>query len=130
MTSLYLSLATLTTTGYGDISPKNTPERMLAIFVFILGALVYGYVTANVSTIIGKISKNEARMNKFHSQIREYLDCEEISRKFLKEVTEHAKEIKRRCSTIKSIDMIERSGFRGQMVEDISIKFRRNAEQW
>ena len=99
VTSLYLSLATLTTTGYGDISPKNTPERMLAIFVFILGALVYGYVTANVSTIIGKISKNEARINKFHSQIREYLDCEEISRKFLKEVTEHAKEIKRRCST-------------------------------
>ena len=99
VTSLYLSITTLTTTGYGDITPNNTLERLMAIFIFVLGALVYGYVTANVSTIIGKISKNRARINKFQSQIREYLNCEDISETFLKEVTEHAKKIKRRCST-------------------------------
>ena len=99
ITSLYLSIATLTTTGYGDITPQNTSERILAILIFIVGALVYGYVTANVSTIIRNFTKNETRANKFSSQIREYLNCEEISGNVLREVTEHARKIHRRSST-------------------------------
>jgi Ion transport protein len=96
--SLYLAVTTLTSTGYGDLGPSNTAEQVMAIFIFIFGAIAYGYVTANVVTIIGNIGRNDARSDKFTHQIREYLDSDEISRTFLCEVIRHAKNVLQRSS--------------------------------
>ena len=96
--ALYLAVTTLTSTGFGDISPSNVEEQMLAIFIFIFGAIAYGYVTANIVTIIGNIGRNDARSDRFTHQIREYLDSDEISSTFLREVIRHAKNVLQRSS--------------------------------
>lgn len=36
------------TIGYGDISPKNTNERLFSIFVMILASGVFGYVMNSI----------------------------------------------------------------------------------
>jgi Ion channel len=98
LAALYLAVTTVTSTGYGDLGPSNTAEQVMAIFIFIFGAIAYGYVTANVVTIIGNIGRNDARSDKFTHQIREYLDSDEISSTFLCEVIRHAKNVLQRSS--------------------------------
>ena len=50
--SLYWTVTTLTTTGYGDITPENNAEYVLNICIMVMGATVFGYVVANVSTLV------------------------------------------------------------------------------
>ena len=44
MASLYWTVTTLTTTGYGDIVPINDAERVLNVFIMVVGATVFGCV--------------------------------------------------------------------------------------
>ena len=41
--SVYWALTTLTTVGYGDITPTNNLERLYSLFALLTGALVFGY---------------------------------------------------------------------------------------
>lgn len=49
--SAYWSLTTLTTVGYGDIVPLNTGDRVVVIFIVLIGASSFGYTLGYVSTI-------------------------------------------------------------------------------
>lgn len=42
-----------TTVGYGDITPKNQKEKILAIFVMCSGVSLVGYVTSSITSIMG-----------------------------------------------------------------------------
>ncbi|HED10566.1 MAG TPA: cyclic nucleotide-binding domain-containing protein [Caldithrix abyssi] len=50
--SLYWSVVTLTTVGYGDIVPTNNLETLYSMMVMIVGVGVYGYVIGNVTHIL------------------------------------------------------------------------------
>jgi voltage-gated potassium channel Kch len=50
--SVYWSLTTVTTVGYGDIYPLSTGDRVVAIFVILIGASMFGYILGQVSTIL------------------------------------------------------------------------------
>ena len=58
-TSMYWAITTLTATGYGDIVPANSSERCVATFIFVFGASIFGYTTANVAgTFVVVVSIN------------------------------------------------------------------------
>ena len=59
--SLYWCISTITTIGYGDITPANNAQIMYAIVVMIFGVGMYGYVIANISTIIGNLQPARTR---------------------------------------------------------------------
>ena len=48
--ALYLTIATLTTTGYGDIAPLMTGPRLVATSQMLLGALVIAITSARLAT--------------------------------------------------------------------------------
>ena len=50
-------------TGYGDIVPINTSERIVACIAFIVGASVFGYVTANIVDTVGAFGRGEQVTN-------------------------------------------------------------------
>jgi hypothetical protein len=50
--SLYWTITTLTTIGYGDITPTNNIGRIFTMIIMILGVGTYGVVIGNVSRLI------------------------------------------------------------------------------
>ena len=49
--SVYWSITTMTTVGYGDITPASTHERLYACLAMLLGATLFGYVIGNVAAM-------------------------------------------------------------------------------
>ena len=46
---------TLTTTGYGDIHPENTGERIMAMVVMIVGILFFGYISGTIASSLSNM---------------------------------------------------------------------------
>jgi hypothetical protein len=69
--SLYWCLSTLTTIGYGDITPRTNTEIGYVIGIMIFGVATYGYVIGNVANILVNIDPARAgyfdRMEKLSS---------------------------------------------------------------
>jgi hypothetical protein len=65
--SLYWSITTLTTIGYGDITPTTNTGRIFTMIIMILGVGTYGVVIGNVSRLIIKADRyKEAKKEKFN----------------------------------------------------------------
>ncbi|MCZ8343937.1 MAG: ion transporter [Leptospira sp.] len=58
--ALYWSLTTLTTIGYGDITPVTNEQTIYTMIVMIFGVGIYGYVIGNVASLLSSldISRN------------------------------------------------------------------------
>ena len=56
--SLYWTVSTLTTVGYGDITPENDKQRLYAVVTMILGYSLMGYLIGSIAGILSK--KNPA----------------------------------------------------------------------
>ena len=55
--ALWWAAATITTAGYGDLSPDTTAARLAAVVLMVCGVSLFGLLTANVSA---KFLKNDA----------------------------------------------------------------------
>lgn len=59
--ALYWCVTTLTTVGYGDVTPVNDQQTLYAIVVMILGVGVYAYIIGNIATILTNIDPARSR---------------------------------------------------------------------
>eukprot|EP00949_MAST-11_sp_MAST-11-sp1_P004067 g4067.t1 len=65
LAAVYWATTTITTVGYGDITPNTDAERVACIFGMIIGAGMYGYIIAQMSQIVGSMNLlSEARASK------------------------------------------------------------------
>ena len=60
--SVYWALTTLTTVGYGDITPTNNAERVFSLFALLTGALVFGYMLSSIGDLLRNVDKNMQRL--------------------------------------------------------------------
>ncbi len=65
--SLYWTITTLTTIGYGDITPTTNVGRIFTMFIMIIGVGTYGVVIGNVSRLIIQADRfKEAKKEKIN----------------------------------------------------------------
>lgn len=71
--AIYWSLTTLTTVGYGDVSPAAYSERLCAMFSMVLGAGFYAYVVGNITATITSRDLNASAYHDRLEKIRAWL---------------------------------------------------------
>jgi hypothetical protein len=59
--SVYWSVTTLTTIGYGDITPNSPNEMKYAIVIMLVGFVMMGYLIGNIAGILNKSDPLRAR---------------------------------------------------------------------
>jgi voltage-gated potassium channel len=64
--AFYFSIVTVTTVGYGDISPVTTAGKVLSIFLIITGVGTFLGVVANATEILLNKQEQKARMEKLN----------------------------------------------------------------
>jgi len=89
--SLYWSVTTMATVGYGDIAPVTILERLLLVGIMILTSIVFGYILSTIGALLLEVSAysqeakhkiriitkymNDKALNKdIQSKIRKYLE--------------------------------------------------------
>ena len=50
--SIYYTVTTITTVGYGDLSAQNTLERIFSVFTMITGVIAFSYATGSLASLI------------------------------------------------------------------------------
>eukprot|EP00854_Cymbomonas_tetramitiformis_P011996 gene11996-14172_t len=76
--AFYWALTTMTTVGYGDISPQTSRERICTIFVYVVGAVVYSSIFANVSMLLEKFDASGQRYRVKINAVNEMLRFYEV----------------------------------------------------
>eukprot|EP00049_Salpingoeca_infusionum_P008438 m.138969 g.138969 ORF g.138969 m.138969 type:complete len:428 (-) comp14014_c0_seq12:2926-4209(-) len=68
--SVYWSVATMTTTGYGEIHPVNRRERLASQVVMLVGKLLFGFIVGN---IMSTLANSDFLKERFREQLSSLL---------------------------------------------------------
>lgn len=62
LNSIYWSLVTMVTVGYGDITPQNNYEKVFCIVTMLIGFTVFGFTLGNLGEIIHKMNARDIEL--------------------------------------------------------------------
>ena len=71
--SIYWTITTLASVGYGDITPKTIPEVLVAMTAMCAGVLIIAFAIGNVVTILNQLDGGKAEYQMRQASIRRYL---------------------------------------------------------
>ena len=54
---------TLTTVGYGDVTPVTDAERAFLVIAMMFGGICYSYIIASMASIVSTMDSNERLFN-------------------------------------------------------------------
>eukprot|EP00111_Clytia_hemisphaerica_P018593 TCONS_00054981-protein len=78
ISALYFIFTSLTTVGFGNISPNTVAEKVFSVIVLILGAIVQSAIFGNMTAIIQKLYASRARFHAKASQIKQFVQHHQI----------------------------------------------------
>lgn len=74
----YWTITTITTIGYGDITPSNNLQILYAIMIEIIGAGMYGFIIANIANLIANIDIAKAQFQEKMEKIGTFMKYRSI----------------------------------------------------
>uniref|UniRef100_A0A6Q2ZG89 Potassium channel, voltage gated eag related subfamily H, member 7 n=1 Tax=Esox lucius TaxID=8010 RepID=A0A6Q2ZG89_ESOLU len=93
VTALYFTFSSLTSVGFGNVSPNTNSEKIFSICVMLIGSLMYASIFGNVSAIIQRLYSGTARYHLQMLRVREFIRFHQIPnplRQRLEEYFQHA----------------------------------------
>ncbi|CAL1528803.1 unnamed protein product, partial [Lymnaea stagnalis] len=93
VTALYFTFSSLTSVGFGNISPNTNSEKIFSILIMLIGSLMYASIFGNVSAIIQRLYSGTSRYHTQMLRIKEFIRFHQIPnplRQRLEEYFQHA----------------------------------------
>uniref|UniRef100_A0A1I8ITY1 Cyclic nucleotide-binding domain-containing protein n=1 Tax=Macrostomum lignano TaxID=282301 RepID=A0A1I8ITY1_9PLAT len=78
ITALYFIFSSLTSVGFGNISPNTNSEKVFSIFVMLIGSLMYASIFGNVAAIIQRLYSGSTRYHAHLMRVREFARFHQI----------------------------------------------------
>ncbi|KAM6951012.1 voltage-gated inwardly rectifying potassium channel KCNH6 [Aplochiton taeniatus] len=127
VTALYFTFSSLTSVGFGNVSPNTNSEKLFSICVMVIGSLMYASIFGNVSAIIQRLYSGTTRYHTQILRVKEFIRFHQIPgglRQRLEEYFQHA------WSYTNGIDMnAVLKGFPECLQADICLHLNRNLLQ-
>ncbi|KAF5399958.1 Ion transport and Cyclic nucleotide-binding domain containing protein [Paragonimus heterotremus] len=93
ITALYFTFSSLTSVGFGNVSPNTNPEKIFSICVMLIGSLMYAGIFGHVSAIIQRLYSGTARYHTQMLRVKEFIRFHQIPnplKRRLEEFFQHA----------------------------------------
>ncbi|KAI7808785.1 putative potassium voltage-gated channel subfamily H member 7 [Triplophysa rosa] len=93
VTALYFTFSSLTSVGFGNVSPNTNSEKIFSICVMLIGSLMYASIFGNVSAIIQRLYSGTARYHTQMLRVKEFIRFHQIPnplRQRLEEYFQHS----------------------------------------
>ena len=99
--AIWFSVATISTAGYGDLYPRSIAGRIIASFLLIFGASVYGIITAKIASLfIDKKIKKDLIVEE--KQLEKLSIEEEKIERLVEKIYIHEKEMEEEIKSLKT----------------------------
>lgn len=72
-TALYLSTMTISTVGYGDVTPQTEPERVFLTVGMLVGASVYAYIVGSICSVIASMNYRETEFQELMDRLNLFI---------------------------------------------------------
>ncbi|CAD8160863.1 unnamed protein product [Paramecium octaurelia] len=79
LVSLYWSVITTLTVGYGDIVPQTTIERLFVIIVAMVLCGVFGYIISTIGEIIKTLEERKALLKRSLKKVNQYIKQKQLN---------------------------------------------------
>jgi CRP-like cAMP-binding protein len=71
--SLYWAVATMTSTGYGELVPTNALEMLFACGVMVFGKLLFGFILGSIASTLANLETRKVQFEEKLSAIKGYM---------------------------------------------------------
>ncbi|KAM9856919.1 potassium voltage-gated channel subfamily H member 1b [Aulostomus maculatus] len=78
ITSLYFTMTSLTSIGFGNIAPNTDGEKIFAVAMMMIGSLLYATIFGNVTTIFQQMYANTNRYHEMLNSVRDFLQLYQV----------------------------------------------------
>ncbi|EGB06271.1 hypothetical protein AURANDRAFT_29384 [Aureococcus anophagefferens] len=84
--SLYWTMSTMTTVGYGDLTPVSTKEHWYAIFVMLFGSILFGYIFGLMASLVASMDVTMAAFRMKVDSVQRFLHYRNVPRELCERV--------------------------------------------
>lgn len=97
ITSCYFSLTTLSTVGYGDLSPKSNEERLFGVVVMLCGVAFFSLIMGSFIEIISTFNQNLSNeeqtfeLHNWMTLLTRFRDSKPLPNQLYRQINQHFK---------------------------------------
>lgn len=88
LVSIYFSVTTLATVGYGDITPCNNTERIVCSLMMLVGIFVYSVTIGSLTNILMNLDRRKAVLNSKLNMLIELSNKYKLNKLFYQKLTQ------------------------------------------
>ena len=107
ITAMYWAVTTMTTVGYGDITPTNALESTYCMAAMVIGGFIYGYIISVISSIVASSDANDREYNERMGTLASWLKYHKMPENVRRNVRSYFKAYFREHSALNENNILD-----------------------